>query len=124
TALQKVGKKHNVTFSCGGGTYIPDGSREDTFRINAIENTAAGQPRDFAREAFLNYIKKWDKPGMVGYLKKEWLDKTFQERGHSYIVVGYAPNKKNCIVTKRDDGETYCWSVRAIEQRVKVQVAA
>jgi hypothetical protein len=118
TALEAVGKKHNVTFSYGGGTYIPDGSEEDTFRIKAIENTASGQPRDFAREAYLNYLKEWKAPH-VGFLKKEWLDKTFRDGRHDYTVVGYAPGKTNCIVTKRDDGKTYYWSVEAVKQHMK-----
>jgi hypothetical protein len=121
-ALAKVGKKHNVTFGTKGGTYSTSGTAVDVFRITAIENSASGQPRDIAREAFLDYIKQWDTPNTVGYLKKEWLDKTFRGGKHDYTIVGYAPSKKNCIVTKRDDGETYFWSVAAIEQHMKVAV--
>lgn len=115
-ALEKVGKKHNITFSAEGGKYTSSGKAPDIFRISAIENTASGQPRDIAREAFLDYVKQWDTPSTVGYLKKEWLDKTFRQGKHDYTIVGYDPGKKNCIVTKRDDGETYFWSVSAIKQ--------
>ena len=118
-ALEKVGKKHNITFGANGGTYNSSGSREDVFRITAIENAASGQPRDIAREAFLAYIKQWDKPNLVGFLKKEWLDQTFRSGRHDYTIVGYDPGKKNCIVTKCDDGETYFWAVSSIEQLTK-----
>jgi len=123
-ALEKVGEKHNITFSTKGGSYSPSGSDEDVFRIAAFENTTSGQPRDIDREAFLDYIKMWDKPNMQGFLKKEWLDATFRDRKHDYTIVGYRSGRKNCIVTKRDDGKQYLWSVAAIEAHVKAVAAA
>ena len=122
-ALEKVGKKHNITFDANGGTYASSGTAPDTFRITATENSESGQPRDLAREAFLAYVKQWDTPHSKGYLKKEWLDKTFRDGRHDYTIAGYVPSKKNCIVTKRDDGETYFWSVSAIEQRMAQEVS-
>jgi hypothetical protein len=113
-ALTKVSKKHNIMFEAKGGTYIPSGNQPDIFRIAAVENTTSGAPRDLAREAFVKFADSFGSP------KKEWLDKTFHNGKHGYTIVGYAPNKRHGIVTKRDDGKPFFWTVSSVEQHMKV----
>ena len=111
TAVGKVAKKRNITFEPNGFRY---GDETCTFKILATVNDASGQKKDLARLAFLASAAE-----PYSSLKKEWLDKSFADRGHTYTIVGYEPSRKYSVKTKRDDGASYSWTISRITELMK-----
>lgn len=59
--------------------------------------------------------KDWKSYAEYNGLKKEWLDKTFTERKHTYTIVGIQVGPRSTtVVTTRQDGRVYFWPVQAI----------
>jgi len=48
---------------------------------------------------------------------KSVFNKRFKEGRHAFKIVGYKPSRKNGIVCKRDDGETYFWNYWYLKEK-------
>jgi hypothetical protein len=112
-ALSNIATKHDITFESHGFTYS---SEKCTFKTLATVNDASGQKRDLEREEFTRYFSK-SFTQHYG-VKLDWLDKSFIERGRSYTLVGLKSGRtRYCMITRRDDGEVYCWPIDFVKNK-------
>jgi hypothetical protein len=112
-ALAEVGKKFGITIKMdSGGKYD---AKTANLKIKLTVLNPDGSEFDADSEEFIKMARAY--PNLVN---PEWLDKTFLWRNRTYKVVGYKPGRKFGIVTHRDDGETYLFSVNIVKENFKL----
>ncbi len=107
TALEAVAAKHGIKFSYKGGRFS---STNVTYKIEAATIGDGGVVVTGERDAFTKHAELFG-------LKSEWLDKTFNQGGHVYTIVGLSTRKhKNPVMCKQaSNGKTYIFPVDLIK---------
>lgn len=116
-ALAKVGKRHGISIEMdSGGRYD---SKTANLKIKLALLNEDGSTFDKEREDFIHHVERMKKFNVVSDISADWLDKSFVERGRTFTVTGMKPGNKFNIVTRRDDGKTYFWTSRLVDEAFK-----
>lgn len=101
-AMIDLEEKYNIKIDIGGITFTRDSF---TCGLKAVNMTEDGI--DQFTQDLLN-----DDPWF-----KSVFNKRFKEGRHAFKIIGYKPSKKNSIVCKRDDNETYYWNYNYLKEK-------
>jgi hypothetical protein len=115
-AVQAVADKHGVAIKTGRGVY---GMTSGSLKLEIATKTEAGDVLTKERSDFMRHEY------LIEPLTKDDLDRTFDDNGRTYRIVGLRTKaRKNNIETLRDDGKVYVWPARAVKARLDREAGA